>query len=108
MRFVADSCILVVMRKLKGTITSDKMINTVVVRVDRLKKHAKYQKYYKASRKFKAHSEGSANAGDVVIIEETRPLSKDKRWKVVEIVKKGVVKEEKAGEESDIAEIPNS
>ncbi|MDO8600709.1 MAG: 30S ribosomal protein S17 [bacterium] len=88
------------MRKLKGTITSDKMMKTVVVRVDRLKKHAKYQKYFKTSQKFKAHNEGDAKAGDVVIIEETRPLSKDKRWRVVEIVKKGVIKEE----EEEIAE----
>lgn len=78
------------------------MQKTVVVRVDRLKKHAKYQKYFKVSRKFKAHNEGDMSAGaqagakvgDVVIIEEARPLSKDKRWRVVEIVKKGVVKEE--------------
>jgi small subunit ribosomal protein S17 len=76
------------MRKLKGTIISDKMAKTVTVRVDRLKKHAKYQKYFKTSRKFKAHSEGGANAGDVVMIEEARPLSKDKRWRVVEIVKR--------------------
>lgn len=92
------------MRKLKGTITSDKMMKTAVVRVDRLKKHAKYQKYYKTSRKFKAHNEGNAKTGDVVIIEETRPLSKDKRWRVVEVVKKGVVKEEESDTVAEVSE----
>ena len=59
------------------------MIKTAVVRVDRLKKHPKYQKYYKTSRKFKAHNEVGAKTGDVVMIEETRPLSKDKHFKVI-------------------------
>lgn len=70
------------------------MKKTVVVRVDRLKKHAKYQKYYKTSRKFKAENTGDAKAGDVVMIEETRPLSKDKRWRVAEIVKRKIAQEE--------------
>lgn len=77
------------MRKLKGTIVSNKMVKTVVVRVDRLKKHPKYQKYYRLSQKFKAHDEkGEYGIGDQVIIQETRPLSKEKRWKVVELVKR--------------------
>ncbi len=84
------------------------MMKTVVVRVDRLKKHAKYQKYYKTSQKFKAHNEGDARAGDVVIIKETRPLSKDKRWRVVEIVKKGVVKEEESDAVAEVSEEPKS
>lgn len=76
-------------RKLKGTIVSIKMQKTVVVRVDRLKKHPKYQKYYQLSKKFKAHVEGGGyRLGDQVIIQETRPISKDKRWKVAELVKR--------------------
>lgn len=77
------------MRKLKGTVVSDKMNKTVVVRVDRLKKHPKYQKYYRISAKFKAHDEKDEyRTGDRVIIKETRPTSKDKRWKVTELVKR--------------------
>lgn len=83
------------MRKLKGTITSDKMTKTAVVRVDRLKKHPKYLKYYRVSKKFKAHDEkGEYKKGDVVMIQETRPISKDKRWKVAELVKRTQVVDE--------------
>lgn len=75
------------MRKLKGVVVSDKMQKTVLVRVDRLKKHPKYLKYYRVSKKFKAHDEKNEyKAGDVVMIEETRPLSKDKRWRVVKLL----------------------
>lgn len=82
------------MRKLKGTIISNKMIKTVVVRVDRLKKHPKYQKYYRVSKKFKAHDEkGEYKVGDTVIIQETRPISKEKRWGVVELVKRPELEE---------------
>ncbi len=77
------------MKKLKGTVVSDKMNNTVVVRVDRLKKHPKYMKYYRVSEKFKADDpERRYRQGDLVIIQETRPISKDKRWRVVELVKR--------------------
>lgn len=77
------------MRKLKGTIVSDKMKKTVVVKVDRLKLHPKYKKYFKMSTKFKAHDEkGEYKTGDEVIIQETRPMSKEKRWKVVELVRR--------------------
>ena len=61
----------------------------MVVRVDRLKKHPKYQKYFRTSKKFKVHDEkGEYKTGDVVIIEETGPTSKDKRWRVAELVKR--------------------
>ncbi|KKU06300.1 MAG: 30S ribosomal protein S17 [Parcubacteria group bacterium GW2011_GWA2_45_30] len=87
------------MRKLKGIVTSDKMQKTLVVRVDRLKKHPKYGKYFRMTQKFKAHDEkGEYRAGDVVIIQETRPLSKDKRWKVTELVKRVSV----AGEDESV------
>ena len=77
------------MRRLKGIITSDKMRKTVTVRVDRYRKHARYQKYHRVSQKFKAHDEkGEYHAGDEVMIEETRPLSRDKRWRVAALVKR--------------------
>jgi small subunit ribosomal protein S17 len=71
-------------RILKGIVVSDKMQKTVVVRVDRMKKHPKYKKYYKVSNKFKAHDEENMyKIGDKVLIKETRPLSKEKRWIVI-------------------------
>ncbi|MEK7657838.1 MAG: 30S ribosomal protein S17 [Patescibacteria group bacterium] len=71
-------------RTLQGIIVSDKMDKTCVVEISRLKKHPLYKKYYKATRKFKAHDEKNEyKSGDKVIIEETRPLSKDKRWRIV-------------------------
>ena len=70
-------------RTIKGTIVSDKMQKTVVVSVTRLKKHPKYKKYYKVTNRFKAHDEkGEYHVGDRVAIQEIRPMSKDKRWKV--------------------------
>lgn len=70
-------------RKLTGTITSNKMIKTVVVKVERLKEHPKYKKRYKVSKKYKAHTEKEYQVGDRVIIEECRPISKEKKWKVI-------------------------
>ena len=71
-------------RKLTGLVVSDKMQKTRVVAVTRLKKHSRYLKYYKSTSKFKAHDEKNEyKTGDKVIIEETRPLSKDKRWIIV-------------------------
>jgi len=68
----------------QGVVVSDKMKKTIVVRIDRMKLHAKYQKQYKQSRKFKVHDEkGEYKVGDVVRFVETRPLSKDKRWRVI-------------------------
>ncbi len=71
-------------RKLEGVVTSDKMTKTVVVTVTRLVLHPKYLKHYKVSKNFKAHDENNEyKVGDKVVIEETRPISKDKRWKVI-------------------------
>lgn len=85
-------------RRLEGIIVSAKMQKTVVVSVTRFKKHPKYLKYYKVSRRFKAHDEtGTYKAGDKVLIEETRPLSKEKRWKVV-ATNDGTDKKEPASE----------
>jgi small subunit ribosomal protein S17 len=71
-----------------GTITSDKMTKTVVVRVDRLIKHPRYRRYVRRRTKFMAHNEMGATTGDRVRIVETRPLSARKRWRVVEIIQK--------------------
>jgi small subunit ribosomal protein S17 len=70
-------------RKLHGTVVSDKMDKTVVVAVNTVKEHPIYRKKYKVTTKFKAHDENnSCKAGDLVEITETRPLSRDKRWVV--------------------------
>lgn len=71
-----------------GVVTSDKMMKTVVVRVDRLIKHPKYRRYVRRKKQFMAHDELGAGIGDKVKIVETRPLSARKRWRVVEIVQK--------------------
>jgi len=81
-------------RTKKGFVVSDKMNKTVVVQVLRLKKQPKYKKYFKVTTKFKAHDEENQyHVGDEVLIEETRPISKDKRWRVVNLIKKAEVKE---------------
>jgi small subunit ribosomal protein S17 len=71
-----------------GTVSSDKMQKTVVVRVDRLVLHQKYRRYVRRTSKFMAHNDLGATTGDRVRIVETRPLSASKRWRVVEIVQK--------------------
>ena len=74
-----------------GIVASDKMTNTVTVRVDRLVKHPIYRKYVKKRKKFMAHDELGAKIGDKVKIVETRPLSARKRWRVVEIIQRAAV-----------------
>jgi small subunit ribosomal protein S17 len=71
-----------------GTVSSDKMQKTVIVRVDRLVLHRKYRRYVRRTSKFMAHDELGSTTGDRVRIVETRPLSANKRWRVVEIVQK--------------------
>ncbi len=72
-----------------GRVVSNKMDKTVVVRVDYLKPHPLYRKIIRKTSKFHAHDEDNAcQIGDMVRIEETRPLSKTKRWRVIEIVKR--------------------
>jgi small subunit ribosomal protein S17 len=71
-------------KQLVGEIISNKMPKTVVVRVERIKEHKKYKRRYKTHKKYKAHTEkGDYKVGDKVLIEECRPLSKDKRWRVI-------------------------
>ncbi len=72
-----------------GVVTSDKMEKSIVVMVERKVKHAKYGKFIKKSTKFVAHDEkNDCNIGDTVRIMETRPLSKSKNWRLVEIVER--------------------
>ena len=77
-------------RSKTGRVVSDKMDKTVVVSVERLRRHPIYKRVVRLSSKFKAHDqENSARVGDTVRIEESRPLSREKRWTVVEIVARG-------------------
>jgi small subunit ribosomal protein S17 len=70
-----------------GRVTSDKMQKTIVVAVESIKRHPVYKRTYRQTTKFKAHDEdNSARIGDIVRIEETRPLSKEKRWRLLEIM----------------------
>jgi small subunit ribosomal protein S17 len=76
-------------RKLTGRVTSDKMNKTVTVLVERKVKHPLYGKFVSRSKKYHAHDEKNEfHPGDLVLIEETRPMSKTKAWKVVQLVEK--------------------
>jgi len=71
-------------KQLTGTIISNKMQKTIVVQVERIKEHPKYKRRYKFHKKYKAHLEdGEYQVGERVVIEECRPMSKEKRWKVL-------------------------
>ncbi|MBN2120099.1 MAG: 30S ribosomal protein S17 [Candidatus Omnitrophica bacterium] len=77
---------------LEGVVTSAKMQKTIVVSVERIKKHSLYQKSSRDHKKFKAHDdEGKAGPGDLVKIVECRPYSKDKRFKLLEVIKKQIL-----------------
>ena len=71
-----------------GVVVSNKMQKTVVVAVESLVQHGMYQKFIKRTSKFLAHAENALNIGDRVVIEETRPLSKRKRWNVKEVLER--------------------
>lgn len=77
-------------RKVKtGKVVSDKMDKTVVIAIERLVQHPLYKKSIKKTIRFKAHDENNdSHTGDIVSIMETRPLSKDKRWRVVEVIER--------------------
>jgi len=78
-------------RQVVGTVVSDKMDKTVVVRIERLVKHKFYHKYVRRRTKFAAHDEeNSCKTGDKVMITESRPLSKTKKWRISKIVEKAV------------------
>lgn len=71
-------------RILEGTVVSDKMNKTRVVAVHRKKQHPRYKKYYNVTTRFKAHDEKNEyKTGDKVMIKESRPISKDKRWRII-------------------------
>ena len=76
-------------RQLTGRVVSDKMTKTVTVLVERRMKHKLYGKYITRSKKYHAHDEASEyKAGDLVLIEECRPISKTKAWRVIQLVEK--------------------
>jgi small subunit ribosomal protein S17 len=73
-----------IIKKLRGVVVSDKMQKTVIVAVTRLKTHPKYKKQYKVTTKYKAHDEKEEyHTGDKVVIAEIRPMSRDKRWRII-------------------------
>lgn len=79
-----DQIVIKYKKKIDGVVVSDKMDKTVVVNAQRFVKHKKYGKYYKIDKKFKAHDENNEyKVGDKVTIEETRPISKGKNFKVL-------------------------
>ena len=76
-------------RVLQGVVVSDKMEKTVVVSVERMVMHSKYRKFLKRRTKVKAHDEtNECHVGDRVLIVESRPLSRDKRWRVSQVLQK--------------------
>lgn len=78
-------------KKRTGVVVSDKMDKTIVVVTHRMTKHPLYKKYIKKRVRFKAHDENNVcHVGDTVLVQETRPLSKEKRWKVIEVLKKAI------------------
>jgi small subunit ribosomal protein S17 len=78
-------------RQLVGTVVSDKMDKTAVVQVERLVKHPLYKKYIRRRNKFAAHdNDNRCNIGDKVLITESRPISKLKRWRITDVIEKAV------------------
>ncbi len=76
-------------RTMVGTVVSDKMQKTIVVKVDRRVRHDLYKKYVTKSRRYKAHDEkNAAKVGDLVVVVESRPLSRDKRWALQSVVRR--------------------
>jgi small subunit ribosomal protein S17 len=76
-------------RTIKGVVTSDKMDKTIVVRAERLVKHPIFHKYVRKHVKYKVHDEkNECKAGDTVLIIESRPMSRDKRWRMIEILER--------------------
>ena len=76
-------------KEMIGVVISNKMDKTVVVKVETKKRHKLYKKVFRRSKKYKAHDEqNTCNIGDVILIKEERPISREKRWQVIEIVRK--------------------
>ena len=92
----ADNAVQAKRKRKTGRVVSDRMDKTIVVSVERLARHRLYKRVIRLTTKFKAHDErNEAHVGDTVVIEESRPLSATKRWRLVEVSKKAV---EAAGE----------
>jgi small subunit ribosomal protein S17 len=92
-------------KRLKGVVVSDKMQKTVVVKVERIKAHPKYKKRYKISKRYKAHDEKQVfKTGDRVVIEECRPISRHKKWRVVKKQEVGSKKQETEAKEQEQAD----
>ncbi len=95
-------------RRLEGVIVSDKMMKTAVVEIARLVRHKKYKKYYTITKRIKAHNEnGQYHTGDMVMIEEAAPYSKEKRWNIIARIKqepRGAVEVGKVAEVAEVAE----
>lgn len=78
-----------VRKTLRGIVVSDRMAKTITVQVERLKRHPLYHKTLRTRRKFYAHDEArEARVGDVVVIASTRPMSKLKRWRLVQVIER--------------------
>lgn len=87
---------------LSGVVTSDKMTDTIVVEVGRYSKHPKYGKFIRNRKKYKVHDEGNtAGIGDKVKIIETRPISKDKKFKLTEIISKAPYSVDEVNEDKE-------
>ena len=71
-------------RHLEGVVTKARMQKTIVVEVTRIKEHPKYKKRYKSTKRYMAHTKKEYMVGDTVVIEESRPISKNKHWRVIE------------------------
>lgn len=80
-------------KTMTGRVMSDKMDKTVVVMVQTTTRHRLYKKIMRRSKRYLAHDEGDAKPGDTVLIEETRPISRNKRWRVTEVLRRGEVAE---------------
>jgi small subunit ribosomal protein S17 len=79
-------------KQLVGRVTSNKMDKTVVVEVERTARHPLYGKVLRRVKKYKAHDEGNeCQIGDLILMIESRPLSREKRWRVVEIIERAVI-----------------
>ena len=87
----ADTAVQAQRKRKTGRVVSDKMDKTIVVSVERLQRHRLYKRVIRLTTKFKAHDErNEARVGDTVVIEESRPLSATKRWRLVEVSKQAV------------------
>ena len=103
----ADTAVQAQRKRKTGRVVSDKMDKTIVVSVERLARHRLYKRVIRLTTKFKAHDErNEAHVGDTVVIEESRPLSATKRWRLVEVSKKAVDAANEAipAEEAEVTE----